>query len=241
MMLKKTTPSPSPPASHGEKKTKGRARKTLQILRKTYTKTPEAFVRWKNPLELTIATVLSAQCTDKKVNEVTATLFKKYKTAKDYANANLNTLEKDVHSTGFYKSKAKYLKGIGTLLVKNFGGTIPKTRDELITLPGVSYKSANLIMAKTFGIPTGIAVDTHVNRVAPRLGLTYEKNSTEKKAADLEKLFPKKDWLDVNEYFILHGRATCVGQKPKCVGCPLRTLCPSAEKYIKMYWSDATT
>lgn len=217
-----------------------RARKVLTILKKSYRHTPDAFVRWSNPLELTIATVLSAQCTDKKVNEVTTKLFKKYTTAEDYARAYIQTLEKEVHSTGFYKSKARYLKGIGAALTKNFNGQVPKTREELLTLPGVSYKSANLIMAKAFGVLTGIAVDTHVNRVAPRLGLTDEKKSPEKKAADLETVFPKRDWLDVNEYFILHGRATCVGQRPKCPTCPVRELCPSAKKFIEQYWTKPT-
>lgn len=214
-----------------------RAREILRRLRKTYTKKPGDFVAWKTPLQLLIATVLSAQCTDKKVNEVTRVLFRKYRTAKAYADAPLSTLERLVHSTGFYKSKAKYLKGIGVLLVEQFSGRVPKTREELLRLPGVSYKTANLIMGKAYGVPTGVAVDTHVNRVAPRLGLTEEKKSTEKKAADLEKLFEPKDWLDVNEYMILHGRAVCVPAKPRCQGCPLRDICPSSKSFIKKFWS----
>lgn len=213
-----------------------RARGILRRLRKTYIKKPGDFVMWKTPLELLIATVLSAQCTDKKVNEVTRVLFKKYRTAKDYAAAPLSTLEQLVRSTGFYKSKAKYLKGIGQMLVTQFGGRVPKTRDELLWLPGVSYKTANLIMAKAYGVSTGVAVDTHVNRVAPRLGLTDEKKSTEKKAADLEKLFEPKDWPDVNEYMILHGRAVCAPAKPRCPECPLRDICPSAKGFIKKFW-----
>lgn len=213
-----------------------RAREILRRLRKTYTKKPGDFVLWKTPLQLLIATVLSAQCTDKKVNEVTRVLFKKYRTAKAYADAPLSTLERLVRSTGFYKSKAKYLKGIGALLVEQFSGRVPKTREELLRLPGVSYKTANLIMGKAYGVPTGVAVDTHVNRVAPRLGLTEEKKSTEKKAADLEKFFEPKDWLDVNEYMILHGRAMCVSAKPKCPECPLRDICPSSAQFIKKFW-----
>lgn len=213
-----------------------RAREILRRLRKTYTKKPGDFVLWKTPLQLVIATVLSAQCTDKKVNEVTRVLFRKYRTARDYANTSLTVLEQMIHSTGFYKSKAKYLKGIGQLLVEKFGGHVPKTREALMTLPGVSYKTANLIMAKAYGILTGVAVDTHVNRVAPRLGLTEEKKSTEKKAADLEKLYPAEDWPDVNEYFILHGRAVCVSAKPKCPACPLKDICPSAKKFTRQFW-----
>lgn len=205
----------------------------LRRLRKTYRKKPEDFVRWKTPLELLIATVLSAQCTDKKVNEVTRVLFKKYRTAREYADAPLSVLETLVHSTGFYKSKAKYLKGIGQLLAQKFGGRVPKTREELLEFPGVSFKTANLIMGKAFGVPTGVAVDTHVNRVAPRLGLTEEKKSPEKKASDLEKLYPADDWLDVNEYMILHGRAVCAPAKPKCPECPLRDICPSAPKFMR--------
>lgn len=211
--------------------TQERAREALRRLRKTYRKKPGDFVRWKTPLQLLVATVLSAQCTDKKVNEVTRVLFKKYRTAKDYAEAPLSALETQVHSTGFYKSKAKYLKGIGTLLIEKFDGRVPRTREELLQLPGVAFKTANLIMGKAFGVPTGVAVDTHVNRVAPRLGLTEEKKSTEKKAADLEKLFEPKDWLDVNEYMILHGRAVCAPAKPKCPECPLRDICPSARTF----------
>lgn len=194
-------------------------------------------MRWGTPLQLLIATVLSAQCTDKKVNEVTHVLFKKYRTAKAYADAPIATLEQLVYSTGFYKSKAKHVKGIGQTLVEQFGGRVPKTREELLRLPGVSFKTANLIMGKAFGVPTGVAVDTHVNRVAPRLGLTEEKKSTEKKAADLEALFPPEDWLDVNEYMILHGRAVCKPAKPKCPECPLRDICPSARGFAKKFWS----
>ena len=216
-----------------------RAREILRRLRKTYTKKPGDFVLWKTPLQLLIATVLSAQCTDKKVNEVTRVLFKKYRSARDYADAPLSDLEQHVHSTGFYKSKAKYLKGIGQLLVQKFGGRVPKTREELLQFPGVSFKTANLIMGKAWGVPTGVAVDTHVNRVAPRLGLTEEKKSTEKKAADLEKLFPAEDWLDVNEYMILHGRAVCAPAKPKCPTCPLKDICPSAKKFTRQFWQKS--
>lgn len=216
-----------------------RAREILRRLRRTYAKKPSDFVLWKTPLQLVIATVLSAQCTDKKVNEVTRVLFKKLHTAQEYADAPLSVLERFVRSTGFYKSKAKYLKGIGQSLVETFGGRVPKTRESLMTLPGVSYKTANLIMAKAYGILTGVAVDTHVNRVAPRLGLTEEKKSTEKKATDLEKLFPPQDWPDVNEYFILHGRAVCVSAKPKCHACPLKDICPSAQKFTRQFWQKS--
>lgn len=216
-----------------------RAREILRRLRKTYTKKSGDFVLWKTPLELLMATVLSAQCTDKKVNEVTRVLFRKYRTARDYASAHLLEIERIIHATGFYKSKAKYVKGIGQVLMQKFGGRVPKTREELMTLPGVSYKTANLIMAKAWGMHTGVPVDTHVNRVAPRLGLTEEKKAAEKKAADLEKLFPPQDWPDVNEYFILHGRAVCVAAKPKCPACPLKDICPSANKFTRQFWQKS--
>lgn len=211
--------------------TRQHAQKILQILRRTYTRTPEDFVKWRNPLELTIATVLSAQCTDKKVNEVTAKLFKKYKTAEDYATAPLSTLEKEIKSTGFYRMKSKYLKGIGQILMNRFAGKVPRTHEELLLLPGVSFKSANLIMEKAFGIPTGVAVDTHVNRISPRLGLTSARDPN-KKAKDLEAIYPKKDWLELNEFFILHGRAIC-RSFPRCGICPILNLCPEGKKRKK--------
>lgn len=207
---------------------KDRAREILQRLKRTY-KVRGPFVEWGNPLELLIATVLSAQCTDVRVNRVTKTLFKKYRTARDYARAKLPVLEKEIYSTGFYKTKAKYLKGIGQALEERFGGKVPSRLEDLLTLPGVARKSANLIMAKAFGTPTGVAVDTHVSRVAPRLGLTKGK-TPDAMAKDLERLYPPKDFLDVNEYMILHGRATCT-PKPKCPTCVVRDLCPSAKKF----------
>ncbi len=212
---------------------KDRAKKILSILKKTY-KERGPFVAWSNPLELVIGTVLSAQCTDKRVNETTKTLFKKYKTARDYADADIRTLEKEIYSIGFYRSKAKYLKGIGKILSEKYGGGVPDTLEALLELPGVSSKTAHLIMAKAFGKLTGIAVDTHVKRVAPRLGFTKEK-TPEKIGRDLEKIFPSKHWLEVNEYFILHGRAICKG-KPRCPECPVKELCPSAGGFIKKYW-----
>ncbi|MBI4262409.1 endonuclease III [Candidatus Uhrbacteria bacterium] len=202
-----------------------RASTILKRLKRTY-KVRGPFIDGENPLELLIATVLSAQCTDVRVNMVTKSLFQKYKTAQDYARANLQELERDIHSTGFYKAKAKYLQGIGAALVERFGGKVPQRFEDLVTLPGVGRKSANLIMAKAFGKPTGVAVDTHVFRVAPRLGLTKGK-TPDAMAHDLEKLYAPKDYLDVNEYLILHGRATCAPRKPKCPACVLRDICPS--------------
>lgn len=206
-----------------------RAREILKRLQRTY-RVRGPFVVWGNPLELLIGTVLSAQCTDKRVNIVTTTLFKKYKTAKDYADAKISDLQKIIYSTGFYKSKAKYLKGIGQALVSKYGGNVPNRFGDLLTLPGVARKTANLIMAKAFGTPTGIAVDTHVFRVAPRLGLTKGK-TPDAMARDLEALYAPKDYLAVNEYMIMHGRAVCAPRKPKCPSCVLKNICPSAKKF----------
>lgn len=207
------------------------ATEILRRLRKAYTKTPRDFVQWNTPLELLIGTVLSAQCTDKKVNEVTRELFKKYKTPRDYARARRTQLEKEIHSTGFYKIKARYLKGIGETLVKKFHGAVPALLAELLQLPGVSYKTAYLILAKAFHKNVGIAVDTHVKRLAPRLGLSAH-TTPEKIGKDLERLFPQKDYLNVNEYFILHGRAVCKAT-PRCAACPLKDICPYGRKIIR--------
>jgi endonuclease III len=204
-------------------KTQERAQKILLLLRKTYP-VPGPFVAWHTPLELVIATVLSAQCTDKKVNEVTRKLFRKYRSARAYAHADIKTLEREIYATGFYHTKAKYLKGIGAYLKTHHHGKVPDDIDELLKLPGVSHKSANLIMAKVFGTPTGVAVDTHVKRLAPRLGLTKH-HDPRKIAADLEQRYRPAQFLDVNEYFITHGRAVC-RSKPLCGQCVLNHVCP---------------
>lgn len=211
--------------------TQRRAAIILRRLKKAYPE-PGEFVTWSTPLELVIGTVLSAQCTDKRVNQVTKTLFKKYRSARDYARANIRTLEKEIYSTGFYHSKAKYLKGIGKLLVEEFDATIPDTVEGLMKLPGVSTKGAHLIMGKLHGKHTGIAVDTHVKRVAPRLGLSKH-TDPERIRKDLEKIYPAKNFLEVNEYFIMHGRAVCKPGIPDCATCPIVDLCPSAKKFLK--------
>lgn len=204
-------------------RTKDRAKEILTRLKRVYSATGP-FVRWSNPLELVVGTVLSAQCTDERVNRVTEQLFKKYKTAEDYAVANIAELERDIYQTGFYRSKAKYLKGIGAILVEKFGGEVPNDFDALLTFPGVARKTAHIVMAKAFGKFTGVAVDTHVLRLAPRLGLTKEKEQ-EKIARDLERLFPPEEYLHVNEYLITHGRAVCVPRKSKCGECGLQDVC----------------
>ncbi|MBT6253813.1 endonuclease III [Candidatus Uhrbacteria bacterium] len=210
---------------------KDQYKEVLKRLRATYTKTPQSFLKFDNVLELTIATVLSAQCTDKAVNKVTLVLFEKYKTAEDYMNADMIELKTIIRSTGFYNSKAKYLQGIGQKLVHEHNGEVPKDHDALMTLPGVSNKTANLVMAKGFGINIGVAVDTHVRRLAPRLGWTRETKNTSRIERDLNALINKKDYLDVNEFLILHGRALC-GSKPKCNECPLNDTCPTGRNSL---------
>ena len=213
-------------------KRKKHAQQILQRLKRHYELTGP-FIDFHNPLELVIGTVLSAQCTDVRVNIVTKKLFRKYKKPSDYAKAQLSTLEKEIYSTGFYKSKAKYLKGIGDLLEKKFGGKVPQTYNELVELPGVSHKTAFLILAKAFHVFEGIAVDTHVFRLSPRMGLSSSK-TPEKMAKDLAELFPPQEYLNVNEYFITHGRAVCSPGIPKCGECILRILCPASKKFLAL-------
>lgn len=206
------------------------AKEILFRLRNEYTKTPQSFVQWSTPLELVIGTVLSAQCTDKRVNIVTADLFQKYTSADDYADASLEQLQQDISSISFPNSKATYLKGIGEILRDEHGGNVPHTVEALVKLPGVGKKTASLIMSKAFGQNTGVAVDTHVRRLAPRLGLTDEDTNPDKISSELEAILDEEDYLDINEYLILHGRAVCKPRKPKCGECLLSDICPSAGK-----------
>lgn len=195
----------------------------LVRLKKTYP-IPGPFAEWRNPLELVVVTMLSAQCTDARVNVVSKALFAKYKTALDFSRADVSDLEKMVYSTGYYRSKARYLRGIGEALTEKFGGEVPTAFEDLVKLPGISKKSACIIGAKAFGKFYGVAVDTHVARVAPRLGLTKSKNR-DAMSHDLEKLFPAKEYLNVNEYLITHGRAICTPRNPKCEECVLKDVC----------------
>ena len=174
-----------------------------------------------------MATILSAQCTDKRVNIVTKSLFKKYKTAEDYANADLAELEQDIRSTGFYRNKAKNIKMSGRMLVEKFNSQVPRTMSELIELPGVARKTANIVLSNAYGIIEGIAVDTHVRRLSKRLGLTENKNPN-KIEADLMLIVPKSHWKRITNLLIFHGRNVCMARKPKCNICSLNKICPSA-------------
>lgn len=188
-------------------------------------------LRFSNPLELLIATILSAQCTDVKVNEVTMDLFKKYHSVTDYAKANLTELEEDIRPTGFYRNKAKSIQRCCHELVARFGGEVPRTLEELVTLPGVGRKTANVILGNAFGIP-GITVDTHVHRVSQRIGLTKNDDPV-KIEFDLMEVVPKEEWTHFSNLLIWHGRRTCIAKKPLCEQCPIRKWCDYGSKLLK--------
>jgi len=187
----------------------------------------EIALTFKNPLELLISTILSAQCTDKRVNIVTKTLFKKYKTLEDYAEADIKELEQDIRSTGFYHNKARHIKKCCQMLIEKFGSQVPRTMEELLELPGVARKTANIVLSNVFGIVEGIAVDTHVRRLSERLGLTQNKNQ-DKIEQDLMKIVPKEMWMRFSDLLVFHGRRICMAKKPKCGECVLNKICPSA-------------
>ena len=199
-----------------------RVREIIKILSKEIPDSKIALI-FSNPLELLIATILSAQCTDIKVNQVTENLFKKYRSVEDYAEANSTKLEEDIRPTGFYRNKAKSIQKCCQDLVKRFWGEVPKTLEELVTLPGVGRKTANVILGNAFGIP-GIAVDTHVHRVSQRIGLT-KKDDPFKIEFDLMEIVPKEEWTHFSNLLIWHGRRTCMARKPLCGTCPIRKLC----------------
>jgi len=178
-----------------------------------------------NPFELLVATILSAQCTDKRVNMITPALFKKYPGPAAFAAADLSELEREIHSTGFYRNKALSLKEASRAIIENFGGKVPKTMEELLTLRGVARKTANVVLGSAFGIAAGVVVDTHVKRVAFRLGLTRETDPV-KIENDLMTLIEKKDWIWFAHALVLHGRATCHAPTPDCPDCALNNLCP---------------
>jgi endonuclease-3 len=205
---------------------KTKALKVIKLLEKEH---PDAKIalHYTNPLELLIATILSAQCTDTRVNIVTESLFKKYRTVKDYAEADLEELEQDIRSTGFYRNKARNIKKCCQMLVDEFDSQVPGTMEEMLQLPGVARKTANIVLSHAFGIVEGIAVDTHVRRVAKRLGLT-ENEDADKIEQDLMKIIPKRLWMRISDLLIFHGRRICVAKHPKCGVCMLNKICPSA-------------
>jgi len=207
-----------------------RLARIIRLLKKRY---PDArcALEHSNPLELLVATILSAQCTDARVNMVTRDLFKKYRSAEDYARAPQVSLEQDIRSTGFYRNKARSIRAAAQKIVSDFDGNVPDTMEALLTLPGVARKTANVVLGTAFGKNEGIVVDTHVIRLARRLGLTSRKNNQgDKVEKELMDLVPRKDWTLFAHLLIFHGRQICTARKPDCAACPVSELCPSAFK-----------
>ena len=205
---------------------KKRARQIVRLLKREY---PEArcSLNHSNPLELLVATILSAQCTDERVNLVTAELFRKYRSAEDYAAAPVAKLERDIHSTGFFRNKARAIQGTCRLIAEKHGGSVPRSMEELLELPGVARKTANVVLGNAYRIASGVVVDTHVSRLSERLGLSEEKTA-EKIEQDLTALVPKSDWILFPHLLIAHGRKVCKARTPLCGECVVARLCPSA-------------
>jgi len=203
-------------------------KRTLEIIKRLKKAYPEAHcaLNHSNPFELLIATILSAQCTDERVNIVTADLFRKYRGPADYLMVDQSELEKDIHSTGFFRNKAKNIQGACRRMIDDFGGKVPRTMEEILTLPGVARKTANVVLGNAFGIASGVVVDTHVARLSQRLGLTTNENA-EKIEKDLIELVPKRQWIMFPHWLIFHGRQICQARKPHCRECVLADICPS--------------
>lgn len=208
-----------------------RAKKIVAKLKKAYPQ-PKTALEFVNPLQLLIATILSAQCTDEQVNKITPELFRKYQTAKDFADVDPKELERDIYSTGFYKNKTKNIIGCCQQLVEQHGGKVPDSMEMLVELPGVGRKTANCVLGAAFGIQSGIVVDTHVMRLANRMGLTKQADAV-KIERDLMVLVPQSDWYDFSNTMILHGRRVCDARNPECPECTVRLYCPSRGKFGK--------
>jgi len=207
---------------------------TGEIIRRLKKAYPDAHcaLNHSNAFELLIATILSAQCTDERVNIVTADLFRKYRGPHDYLTVVQEELERDIHSTGFFRNKAKNIQAACRKIIEEHGGNVPETMEELLALSGVARKTANVVLGNAFGITSGVVVDTHVARVSGRLGLTQNEHP-EKIERDLMALVPKKDWIMFSHWLISHGRAICQARRPKCRQCPLAPVCPSHDVYIE--------
>lgn len=199
-------------------------KKIISILKRKYPLS-KTTLRYRNPFQLLIATILSAQCTDKRVNSITPKLFKAYPNPKTFAHAALKDIEKIIRPTGFYRNKAKVIKNLSKVLIEKYGGSVPRTMEELTKLPGVGRKTANIILGYGFGKSEGIAVDTHVRRLSFRLGLTKSRNPN-KIEKDLMKQIPKRYWTKINSMFVAHGRTICKSRVPYCSRCSLEKMCP---------------
>ena len=208
--------------------------RTTEVIRRLKRAYPDAHceLNHTNAFQLLIATILSAQCTDKRVNIVTETLFRQYRGPQDYVDVSQEELETAIHSTGFFRNKAKNIKGACKRIIEIFGGEVPKTMEELLSLDGVARKTANVVLGNAFGIPSGVVVDTHVTRLSQRLGLS-EATAAEKIETDLQQLVPRKHWIMFPHWLISHGRAVCDAKKPKCTECVLSDICPSFEVFTK--------
>ncbi len=204
-----------------------RIKEIIRILHKTYPKSRTALT-FRNPLQILVATILSAQCTDERVNQITPMLFQKYKSAEEFARADQGKLEEEIRSTGFFRNKAKNIIGASTQIVEEFSGKVPDNMADLITLPGVARKTANIVLSSGYQKSEGIAVDTHVKRLSGRLGLSREKNPN-KIEQDLLHIVPREDWIGFNYILVNHGRQVCQARKPQCFECPLNHLCPFFE------------
>jgi len=201
-----------------------------EVIRRLEAAYPDAKValNFSNPLECLVATILSAQCTDEKVNEVTATLFKKYRTAEDYLAVPEDELKADIKPTGFFNQKAASIRAACQRIVEVYGGEVPGTMEDLLTLRGVARKTANIVLGNSFGIVEGVAVDTHVKRLANRIGFSNESDPV-KIEQDLMRLIPREKWFSFTYVLIDHGRAICHAKKPRCTECPIEPLCPSSQ------------
>lgn len=202
----------------------------LNLLKKEYPKA-EISLYFSNPFELLVATILSAQCTDKRVNIVTGSLFNKYKSLKDYTEANLAEFENDIRSTGFFRNKARNILQTAQKISNDFAGQVPDSMEKLLKLPGVARKTANVVLFNAFGKQEGIAVDTHVGRLSQRIGLSKKKDA-QKIERDLMELLPKKEWGRFTYLLIEHGRKVCLAKKPKCLECVLQSLCPAKKNFF---------
>ena len=219
--------SPTGRSSQEKRRLRARVSAILDRLSRAFPD-PVTALKFSNPLEILVATVLSAQCTDQRVNQVTPSLFQRYRTAQDFARADRAALEEQIRPTGYYRQKAGSIQGICKGLVERFGGEVPSRLEDLVSLPGVGRKTANLVLSEAFGVP-GIIVDTHVKRLAVRIGLTRE-NDPVKIEFDLMQYVPREDWSRLCNLVIWHGRKTCVARKPKCPQCVIRDLCDYPDK-----------
>ncbi len=223
--VSKKPPRPKTAAARRE-----RFAEIYQILDRTYPGATCALTH-RSPWELLVATILSAQCTDKRVNEVTPGLFRKYPTPQDFAAVRPEVLAEDIRSTGFFNNKAKAIVGAAKAVLENFGGAVPRTMDEMLTIPGAARKTANVVLGTAYGIATGVVVDTHVQRIATRLDFTKETDPV-KIERDLVKIVPQDRWILFSHEIILHGRALCIARHPRCAECPLERLCYAKDKTV---------